>query len=90
MISTIRLVSTTVFIGLSETNTIGYLRRIAEGEKGEDRYAEELSMLLPLETFDVLTLWPTPHFTPEELETIGPEYTDPIEHFMELTKDLLE
>jgi len=64
-----------------------YLKWIVEGKKNEDRYAEALSTS-PLSQFPVRAIWPSPDFTPEELGTIGPDAADPIEHFMELTKDL--
>jgi len=58
-----------------------------QGEVNSDEYAKELFSFLP-QSFGGHMLWPSAKVTPEALGTTGPKSDDPIQHIIELTKDL--
>jgi hypothetical protein len=64
------------------------MKRVINGKSSSDCYASQLADFLP-ESFSGHILWPDPKFTPEELGTTGPDAADAIEHFIELTKNLI-
>lgn len=65
------------------------MKWVVDNKPAGDLYAEKLSTFLP-ESFGAHLLWPSPEFTPEELGTTGPDADDPIQHYMELIRDLIK
>ena len=59
-----------------------------QGKEDHDDYAKELSSFLP-ESFGGHMLWPSANVTPEDLGTTGPKAEDAIQHFIDLTKDVI-
>jgi hypothetical protein len=64
------------------------MKWLVDGKPAGDPYVEKLSTFLP-KSFGAHILWPSREFTPDELGTTGPDADDPIQHYIELARDLI-